>query len=59
MAARRLDPANQRLPEQIRTLDAGEAFVKFAGSWAAAAGAADWLINFNAAKVGVVQRAPF
>lgn len=31
MAARRLDPANQRLPEQIRTLGAGEAFVKFAG----------------------------
>ena len=31
MAARRLDPSNQRLPEQIRTLGAGEAFVKFAG----------------------------
>lgn len=31
MAGRRLDPANQRLPEQIRTLGAGEAFVKFAG----------------------------
>ena len=31
MAARRLDPANQRLPEQIRTLGAGEVFVKFAG----------------------------
>ena len=31
MAARRLDPANQRLAEQIRALGAGEAFVKFAG----------------------------
>ncbi|MFC6714721.1 hypothetical protein [Branchiibius cervicis] len=31
MAARRLDPADQRLPEQIRALGAGEAFVKFSG----------------------------
>lgn len=31
MAARKLDPGNARLPEQIRTLAAGEAFVSFAG----------------------------
>jgi hypothetical protein len=31
MAARKLDPSNARLPEQIRTLAAGEAFVSFAG----------------------------
>jgi len=31
MAARKLDPSNSRLPEQIRTLAAGEAFVSFAG----------------------------
>jgi DNA helicase HerA-like ATPase len=31
MAARKLEPANARLPEQIRTLGKGEAFVSFAG----------------------------
>lgn len=31
MAARKLQPDNRRLPEQIRTLGQGEAFVSFAG----------------------------
>ncbi|MBA8964949.1 hypothetical protein JOJ86_006227 [Rhodococcus percolatus] len=31
MAARKLQPDNRRLPEQIRTLGKGEAFVSFAG----------------------------
>lgn len=31
MAARRLDPENPRLPEQIRTLGVGEAYVSLAG----------------------------
>ncbi len=31
MAARKLEPDNPRLPEQIRTLGKGEAFVSFAG----------------------------
>lgn len=31
MAARRLDPENSRLPEQIRTLGVGEAYVSLAG----------------------------
>jgi DNA helicase HerA-like ATPase len=31
MAARRLDPDNPRLPEQIRTLGVGEAYVSLGG----------------------------
>ena len=31
MAARKLEPANQRLAEQIRTLGVGEAFVSLRG----------------------------
>ncbi len=31
-AARRLDPTDSELPEEIRTLDAGEAFVSLGGA---------------------------
>jgi hypothetical protein len=31
MAARKLDPNNSRLPEQIRTLGVGEAYVSLGG----------------------------
>src|SRR5262249_10218451 len=31
MAARKLDPSNPRLPEQIRTLDVAEAYVSLRG----------------------------